>query len=63
MTLKNVAKVTRYRPGGVEELEKMIERLSTRQVDQERRHEAGERKQRIYPTREKQTGRYGTTYL
>ena len=46
ITLKNVQKVTRFRPGGEEELEKVVKKLESveRGEEWERRRKMGERK-------------------
>jgi large subunit ribosomal protein L17 len=48
VTAENVRKVTRYRPGGEEELEKMVKAIEGRERD-ERRREEGAIKKKVYP--------------
>ena len=48
LTAKNIAKVTRFRVGGQEELEKAVKALEFKERDDERR-EMGLLKRRVYP--------------
>ncbi|MCJ1234691.1 hypothetical protein MMC14_002654 [Varicellaria rhodocarpa] len=50
LTARNVAKVTRYREGGLDELEKTVRALESREVDEERRQVGGFKK-RVYPVK------------
>lgn len=50
MTAKNVRKVTRFRPGGEEELEKTVRALESRVHDEERRQQ-GAIKRKVYHPR------------
>ena len=52
LTARNVNKVTRYREGGLDELEKTVRALESREVDEERR-QMGAFKRRVYPTGKK----------
>ena len=49
LTAKNIIKVTRFREGGEEELEKTVRALEARESDEERR-EQGALKAKVYPT-------------
>ena len=48
LTAKNARKVTRFRPNGERELERTVEALEAREVDEERRQK-GLLKRRVYP--------------
>lgn len=48
LTMKNVGKVTRFRPGGEKELEKAVKELERLEVSEERRQQ-GAIKERVYP--------------
>lgn len=50
LTAKNVVKVTKFRPGGKEELERMVKTFEEREVDGERR-ETGVIREQVYPRR------------
>jgi large subunit ribosomal protein L17 len=50
MTLKNVEKVTKFRPGGKLELEKAVKMFQQREVDEERRL-YGQHQEKVYPPR------------
>ena len=51
LTAKNIAKVTRYREGGQEELEKAVRTLESKERDDERR-KMGLLKRRVYPPKQ-----------
>ena len=50
LTARNVTKVTRFREGGLDELEKTVRALESREVDEERR-KSGAFKRKVYPVR------------
>ena len=51
LTLKNARKVTRFRPGGEEELERRVEEMEALEPPDEERRRRGERKERTYPAK------------
>lgn len=57
LTAKNILKVTKFRPGAEEELERTVKALESRERDEERR-EQGLIKRKVYPVKDKQTGKY-----
>ncbi|MCJ1243462.1 hypothetical protein MMC30_000659 [Trapelia coarctata] len=60
MTAKNVKKVTQFRPGGEEELERTVRALEGQERDEERRAR-GALKRKVYPKLNEDTGKY-TSY-
>ncbi|MCJ1435510.1 hypothetical protein MMC27_004884 [Xylographa pallens] len=57
LTAKNIIKVTRFREGGQEELERTVRALESREKDEERRAQGAIRR-RVYPVQDKETGKY-----
>lgn len=57
LTAKNVKKVTQFRPGGEEELERTVRALEGQERDEERRAR-GALKRKVYPKLDGDTGKY-----
>ena len=57
LTAKNVIKVTRFRQGGEEELEKTVRALESQGGDEERR-QRGALKRKVYPVFDEEKGRH-----
>lgn len=49
-TVQNIKKVTKFRPNGEQELEKMVEQLASMEVSEERR-QMGANKEKVYEDR------------
>lgn len=57
LTAKNIKKVTQFRPGGEEELERTVRGLESQERDEERRAR-GALKRKVYPKFDEDTQRY-----
>lgn len=60
LTAKNIKKVTQFRPGGEEDLERTVRALEDQERDEERRAR-GALKRKVYPKFNEDTGKY-TSY-